>query len=366
MRAGCARPVRAYRIRGTLTIMIDIDFVSLRRIGLTQAIAGQLHTIDTIPDDALLVRVTEVHRDCVTIHDGTAEYKARAHPGLLPAFATGDWALARAGHEYWLVERLAPVTHLARRSGDGRRQAIASNIDTALLVMGLDHDFSLRRLERYLAMVQAAGVAAVVVLTKSDTCSDGQARVEALHERLPGSVPAFAVNALLPETADTLAAWLSPGQTLVLLGSSGAGKSTLTNTLTGSAQSTSGVRCGDSRGRHTTTARSLHLCESGACIIDTPGLRSLQPDLDEEALAATFIDIDALAAHCQFRDCSHGEEPGCAVRVAVDADRLRNYHKLVREARRSQQTPLDRIAERNKWKVLMKAVSAKEKQKWKG
>ena len=345
--------------------MIDIDFVSLRRIGLTQAIAGQLHTFDTIPDDAHLVRVTEVHRDCFTIHDGAAEYTARAHPVLLPTFATGDWALARAGAEYWLLERLSPVTHLARRSADGRRQPIASNIDTAFLVTGLDHDFSLRRLERYLAMVHAAGVAPVVVLTKSDIGSDVEARLAELHVRLPGSVPVCAVNALLPETAETLAPWLAPGQTLILLGSSGAGKSTLTNTLAGSAQTTGGVRRSDNRGRHTTTARSLHLCESGACIIDTPGLRSLQPDLDEDALAATFDDIDALAAHCQFRDCSHGEEPGCAVRRAVDADRLRNYHKLLREARRSQQTPLDRIAERNKWKALMKAVSAKEKQKWK-
>lgn len=341
--------------------MIDIDFALLRHIGLTQAIAGQLHTLDIIPDNARLVRVTEVHRDRVTIHDGSTQSTARALPDLLETLATGDWALARS--DDWLAARLAPVTELARRTSDGRRQAIASNIDTALLVMGLDHDFNPRRLERYLALVQAAGVAPVIVLTKADIGTDVAPRIDSLHQRLPGSVPVFAVNALDGASAAILAPWLSPGQTLILLGSSGAGKSTLTNTLTGSAQATGGVRRGDNRGRHTTTARSLHMCASGACIIDTPGLRSLQPDADEETLAAAFEDIDALAAQCQFRDCGHGAEPGCAVRGAVDEDRLRNYHKLLREARRVQQTPLDRIAERNKWKVLMKAAGLRGKQK---
>jgi len=343
--------------------MIDIDFETLRHIGLTQAIAGQLHTLENITDDARLVRVTEVHRDRVTVHDGTTQFSARTLPALEGTLATGDWALVQARPDNWLTARLAPVTELARRTGDGRRQAIASNIDTALLVMGLDHDFNPRRLERYLALVQAAGVAPVIVLTKADIGADVGIRLEQLRERLPRGVPVFALNALDAAAALELAPWLSPGQTLILLGSSGAGKSTLTNTLSGSSQATGGVRRGDNRGRHTTTARSLHQCAGGACIIDTPGVRSLQPDVDEETLAATFDDIDALAMRCQFRDCGHGAEPGCAVRGAVDEDRLRNYHKLLREARRSQQTPLDRIAERNKWKVLMKASAARGKHK---
>ncbi len=268
-----------------------------------------------------------------------------------------------AGAECWLAARMQPLTHLARRSPAGRRQALASNIDTALLVMGLDHDFNLRRIERYIALVHAAGVAAVVVLTKADLAPDSGERLAQLQQRLPGSVPMFAVNARGQEAAEVLGPWLGMGQTLVLLGSSGAGKSTLTNTLSGGAQATGAARAGDSRGRHTTTARSLHLCAGGACIIDTPGLRSLQPDLDEAALSAAFEDIDALAAQCQFRDCSHQAEPGCAVRAGVDADRLRNYHKLLRETRRAQQTPLDRIAERAKWKVLMKEAGLRSRSK---
>jgi ribosome biogenesis GTPase len=344
--------------------MIDIDFASLRRIGLTQAIAHQLQLLDLQDSAARLVRVTEVHRDAAIVHDGATQLRARSLPGD-EGLAVGDWILVspQAGDEFWLSARLEPLTHLARRTADGRRQPLASNIDTALLVMGLDHDFNLRRIERYLALVHAAGVAPVVVLTKADIAANADERLDQLRSRLPGNVPMFAVNGLGNDAPVALAPWLGMGQTLILLGSSGAGKSTLTNTLTGGAQATGGVREDDSRGRHTTTARSLHLCEGGACIIDTPGLRSLQPDIDEEELTAAFEDIDALAGQCQFRDCRHEAEPGCAVRAVVDPDRVRNYHKLLREARRGQQTQLDRIAERSKFKVLVKAVGARNRAK---
>lgn len=349
--------------------MIEIDFELLRPIGLTQAIASQLALIDPPASPARLVRVTEVHRDTISVHDGAVQSSARPLPRLLqtPAdsIAVGDWMLAEthAGGDCWLTARLPPLNHLARRAADGRRQTIASNIDTALLVMGLDHDFNLRRIERYLAMVHAAGVAAVVVLTKADLAADAGARLAQLQQRLPASVPMFALNALGGEAALVLRPWLGMGQTLILLGSSGAGKSTLTNALSSGLQATGGVREGDSRGRHTTTARSLHRCEGGACIIDTPGLRSLQPDAGEQALGASFEDIEALAGQCQFRDCRHEVEPGCAVRAGVDADRLRNYHKLLREARRGSQTPLERIAERSRWKTLMKAVAPRNRER---
>lgn len=344
--------------------MIDIDFASLRQIGLTQAIANQLNLLDTPSAAAHLVRVTEVHRDAAVVHDGASQFRARSLPRD-DGIAVGDWVLVerQTGGEYWLGARLEPITHLARRTAEGRRQPLASNIDTALLVMGLDHDFNLRRIERYLAMVHAAGVAPVVVLTKADIAANAGERLDQLRERLPGNVPMFAVNGLGDEVRAVLAPWMGMGQTLILLGSSGAGKSTLTNTLSGGAQATGGVREDDSRGRHTTTARSLHLCEGGACIIDTPGLRSLQPDIDEEELTAAFEDIDALAGQCQFRDCRHEAEPGCAVRDVVDPDRVRNYHKLLRETRRGQQTQLDRIAERAKFKVLVKAVGARNRAK---
>ena len=344
--------------------MIDFDFALLRTIGLTQAIASQLPLIDHAPGLRLL-RVTQVHRDSVTVHDGVRE--TRAHPSSLTGhlLCVGDWVTGRddaaAGH--WLHDRLDPSTHIARRTADGQRQPLASNVDTALLVMGLDHDFNLRRLERYLALVHAAGVAPVVVLTKADESGDAAARSEQVGDRIGATIPVVAADGRSEAAADLLAPWLGAGQTLILLGSSGAGKSTLTNTLTGGTHATGAVRADDSRGRHTTTARSLHVCANGACIIDTPGLRALRPDADEATLTASFADIDALAGLCQFRDCQHGLEPGCAVREQIDPDRLHNYQKLLRDARRLELTPLDRIAERAKWKALMRSAGLRGKQK---
>ncbi|MDP3785710.1 MAG: ribosome small subunit-dependent GTPase A [Undibacterium sp.] len=355
--------------------MINFDFASLRLIGLTPAIANQLHALAAnITEDATLqvARITEVHRDSLQLHNGSASLQARALPRFLHelaadelSLAVGDWGLlcGTADSGYSFIARMPALTHLARRNNEGRLQALASNIDTALLVMGLDNDFNLRRLERYLALVHAAGVVPVVLLTKADMHAHAAARVAEVEQRLSASVPVFAVNGLSSATAELLAPWMAAGQSLILLGSSGAGKSTLTNTLACSRQDTGAVRTGDNRGHHTTTARSLHQCSSGACIIDTPGLRSLQLNLDEEALSASFADIDALAVECQFRNCSHQSEPGCAVLPAVDEDRLKNYQKLLRETRRNQQTPLDKIAARSKWKVLVRSVKERDKLK---
>lgn len=339
--------------------MIDFDFEALRRIGLNNLITSQLAALPT-PAGAQLVRLTEIQRGSLTVHDGVHELPARAHPSLDASLAVGDWLIAETNAlgELWIIGQISPATHIARRTEDGRRQVLASNIDTALLVMGLDHDFNVRRLERYIAMAIAADIAPVIVFSKSDIAPPRD-----LGHRLPAHIPVVHINGADPGSAAQLSPWLNAGQTLCLLGASGAGKSTLTNTLSGSHQETGGTRKGDNRGRHTTTARSLHFCPSGACIIDTPGLRSWSPDADESAISATFDDIESLAAACQFRDCRHESEPGCAVRDAVDPDRLLNYHKLLREVRRTQATPLDRIAERNRWKVLGKAAVARSREK---
>lgn len=339
--------------------MIEFNFEVLRHIGFNQFTASQLHTLEPCADGARLMRLTEVQRSNFTVHDGAAEYKVRALPRLLTGctLAVGDWVVVENSNsgELWISQQLSPANHIARRAADGRRQSIASNIDTALLVMGLDHDFNLRRLERYIAMVQSSEIAPVIVLTKADIAGNAEQRLDDIRGRLPAFIPAICINALDPHSISALNPWLGAGQTLCLLGSSGAGKSTLTNTLTSAHQETGGIRKGDGRGRHTTTARSLHLCPGGACIIDTPGLRTWRPDADEEALASVFSDIEVLAADCQFRDCRHESEPGCAVRRNIHADRLLNYHKLMRDAARSEQTPLERIAEKAKWKVLNKA-----------
>ncbi|MES2999865.1 MAG: ribosome small subunit-dependent GTPase A [Pseudomonadota bacterium] len=354
--------------------MIDIKFEALSRIGLTPFIAGQVTAMqDASEISGRAMRIVETQRDAFTLHDGNTEHGARVMPHTLrvlqaqgDALTIGDWVLVNADthNDLWITHRLPPVTQIARRANDGRRQPLASNVDTALLVMGLDADFNVRRAERYIALVHASGVEAVVVLTKADAVRDWHQRMAVLRDRLPPTVPVLAMNGMSTDARLALAPWLGAGQTLVTLGSSGAGKSTLTNTLTTvSAQDTGGVRHGDGRGRHTTTARSLHRCPEGACIIDTPGLRTWRPDADAQALAATFEDVQRLSPACRFRDCRHQGEPGCAVEEHVAGDRLVNYRKLLRDAQRSEQTPLERIAQRRKWKKLGKAGNERAKEK---
>ncbi|MFN3304685.1 MAG: ribosome small subunit-dependent GTPase A [Roseateles sp.] len=351
---------------------MDINFDALQALGLTHAIAGRAAQLSLSEPGLRLARVTEVQRDCLTLHDGLAERPARLLPRLLQQLQAsgqqptiGDWVALQldALGQAWVVARVEPVNEIARRANDGRRQPLASNVDTALLVMGLDADFNARRMERTIAMVRACDVAPVVVLTKLDIAPDAQPRIAEMHARLPATVPVLAVNGLSRQACTEIGPWLHAGQTLVLLGSSGAGKSTLINALTQAGQLTGAVRRSDGRGRHTTTARSLHRCPQGGCIIDTPGLRTFRPDADARALAATFEDVQALAQRCRFRDCRHEQEPGCAVRAQVDADRLANYQKLMRDAQRGEMGALERIELRSKWKAIGKAGSQRARDK---
>ena len=364
--------------------MIEIDLERLRSIGMTPAILQHIHpqlavepAASGLPGDEplQLMRLTEVHRESMRLHDGRHEHGARALPRLLrtltaadSGLAVGDWVLAQpdAHGEWWVQRHLLPLTHMARRDADGRRHPVVSNVDTALLVMGLDDDFNLRRLERYLALVQASGLLPVIVLTKADLAAPGaiSAALESMRGRIDARLDMVIVDARSPDTAALLTPWLDAGQTVVVLGSSGAGKSTLTNTLAGlDLQDTGAVREHDSRGKHTTTARSLHRLAGGACVIDTPGLRALRPDVDEATLSASFGDIEGLAAHCRFRDCRHGDEPGCAVRAGVAPERLRNFQKLLREVRRDTMTVLERQQQVAQWKARGRAGHARAKAK---
>ncbi len=359
--------------------MIDSStFERLRVIGLSPALQAQASAMGLAQSPGELLRVTEVQREGIALHDGQAERPARMLPALrhqlaaqADALAVGDWVMAErnALGEWWAHARIPPLNQLARRLHDGRdkvtRTVIVSNVDTALLVMGLDNDFNLRRLERYVALVRMAGVSAVVVLTKADLNAAAAQRLCEVQAGLPADVAAVALNALGDEPAQVLGPWLGTGQTLVLLGSSGAGKSTLTNALVGaSAQRTGANRGDDSRGRHTTTARSLHTTAQQACIIDTPGLRTLRLDGDADGLQEAFGDIAQLALQCRFRDCGHGQEPGCAVREGVTPERLRGFQKLQREARRDTQSAMERKAQVQQWKARGRESRMRIESKW--
>jgi ribosome biogenesis GTPase / thiamine phosphate phosphatase len=204
---------------------------------------------------------------------------------------------------------------------------LAANVDVVFIVMGLDGDFNVRRLERYLTTAWNSGASPVVVLTKLDLGGDDELLLTA--ETTAMGVPVLAVSGVTGEGLESLEPELRPGRTAVLLGSSGVGKSTLINRLLGEERiATAGLRR-DGRGRHTTRHRELFALPGGALIIDTPGLRELQlwdGDVDE-----AFADVVELAARCRFSDCAHESEPDCAVREGIDPERLKAYRKLQRE-----------------------------------
>lgn len=252
--------------------------------------------------------------------------------------AVGDWVALRKPPDQ---DKGAIVAVLPRRSAFSRKvagahadeQIVAANVDTCFIVMALDADFSVPRLERYLLLAHESGAAPVVLLTKPDLCQEVAARVADVSA-VAGSAPVHVVAPKLNIGLEQVAAYLTPGRTGALLGSSGVGKSTIINRLVGEdVQKTREVRAADSKGRHTTTHRELIVVPGGGLIIDTPGMRELQLWDVDEAVRETFHDVEALAAGCHFTDCRHRNEPRCAVKAGVDegrldARRLERYLKL--------------------------------------
>lgn len=282
-----------------------------------------------------VARVFECHRNEIEVF---AESGKIMLPILhsTPQLAVGDWILLASDNK---ILRVLDRLSCFRRKAAGSKiseQLIAANINTAFIVCSLNEDFNLNRIERYLSVVHDAGAVPVIVLSKADLCSnpdDLKSQVQKLDNLLCVEV----LNCQDRESASVLLPWCKPGHTLVMLGSSGAGKSTLTNTLLGDdIQLTQAIRENDAKGRHTTTRRSLLPMPNGCLILDTPGMRELQLTDCVDGITATFSDIETLAEKCKFGDCHHQDEPGCAVKKAIESGdieerRLRNYQKLLRE-----------------------------------
>ena len=258
----------------------------------------------------------------------------------------GDWVLVTpddCGTGPAIIQNtLERETRFSRKeAGEGLdEQVIAANIDTVFIVTGLDNNFNLGRIERYLLLTLFSGAQPVIVLNKADLCKNLPRKVKLVSE-IAMNAPIHTVSALHPTDSDKtlleLKKYLREGSTAAVLGSSGVGKSTLINHLLGYAHFQTGeVRALDSKGRHTTTHRELCVVDGGGLIIDTPGMREIQFWADERALSSSFDDITNFASECQFNDCQHRTEPNCAINLAIktgqlDVNRLATYKKFQTE-----------------------------------
>lgn len=283
----------------------------------------------------------------------------------MPSMTVGDWILL---DEAGTFNRLLERSSLFVRKSAGSKvdtQLVAANIDTAFIVCSMNQDFSLNRIERYLALAHEAGVEPVIVLSKADLVDDVQPFLDAAAT-LGQQLSVIAVNGLDAASVELLLPWCTSGKTVALLGSSGVGKSTLVNTLLGEAtQLTAEIREDDDEGRHTTTSRSLHALAGGGTLLDTPGMRELQLVDCEQGIETAFSDVTELALRCKFKDCQHLSEAGCAIKQAIesgdlDARRLHSYRKLQREQMLNSATQAEkRRRDRQFGKMVRNAVAHK-------
>ncbi|MCA9138260.1 MAG: ribosome small subunit-dependent GTPase A [Planctomycetales bacterium] len=282
--------------------------------------------------------------------------------------AVGDWLLVDP-ETHRGVRRLERESLIKRKAAGQRSQTqwIAANVDTLFIVSSCNHDFNLSRLERYLAVANEACVNPVVVLTKSDLCDDPHSLQQQASRLMAGLLVEF-IDARDSSQAASLAIWCGQGQTVGLVGSSGVGKSTLATSLGAGPLETQPIREDDSKGRHTTTTRSIHRLDAGGVLIDTPGMRELQLAECEQGVDEVFEEIVLLAQSCHFRDCKHQYEPGCAIQDAIDQGRLdprrlSSYRKLQSEQARNTQSLREQRHQSRKRGRFFKSVLAEKRQR---
>jgi len=340
---------------------------SLQQLGWCDFFEGQWKSKES--EGSVRARVSEENRGLYKIISQNGERWAElrgklrheaASREMLPA--VGDWVMAEEHGDRSTIHFVFDRQSKFSRKTAGKKteeQIVAVNVDTVLLVSSLNREFNARRIERYLTLAWESGARPIVVLNKSDLCENvSELRREA--EEAAMGVRTVVASIVSGDGIAELREIVRTGGTTALLGSSGVGKSSLINAILGrEIQATKEVREGDDRGRHTTTSRQLIVVAGGGVLLDTPGMRELQLWDASEGIAQAFSDVQELAQRCKFRDCSHKDEPGCAVREAVDEQRLANFHKLQREEEflESKQDDALRAQRTKELRKMMKGVN---------
>lgn len=295
--------------------------------------------------DLIVARVIAQHKNSYSVvtENGivlaalSGRYLHTIEQGFYPV--VGDFVMMVSDGTTSVIHHLLKRKSLIARKKAGtqlsRAQLIAANVDTVFICTSLNSEFNESRLERYLSLVWSSGATPIVVLTKGDLAEDPWAQ-ESIAQRIAIGVDILITSLDNPNSMDRLLGYVALGDTAVFAGSSGVGKTTLINHLMGQTVGAIGDIQDKGQGRHTTTSRELFLLKNGGCLIDTPGMRELGVDFAE--VERTFSDIEAFSEQCRFRDCTHNNEPGCAVLIAIENGsleprRLESYRKLKKEVR---------------------------------
>ncbi len=331
---------------------------------------------DVIEASDIPARITAVHKERYTMVCKYGEIKGILKSGLyfngsyadFPA--VGDFVLINYNDkgDSLIIKTLPRKSYFTRSNNFGKlgEQAIAANFDYVFILMSLNKDFNIARLERYMAIAWQSGGIPGVILTKADLCQDAESYVAEAESSAPG-VDVISVSALTRDGIDRIKSLLRPRKTAIFLGSSGVGKSTLINCIAEEElMKTGDIRQEDSKGRHTTTYRQLIMTKEKFMIIDTPGMREIGLWDAMEGLSEAFLDISALEKSCRFSDCTHTKEPGCAIIEALEngslsPDRWKNYQKLKNENLRSE----DKMAYLRMWREKIRTMEKSQRHAYK-